>query len=276
MLNAMRMNAFSSILLALLAFALLIPGSASAASVSISKTAETALTKHIAAAPAATKDKLNAQYLALQSYQRQETSLDERYKSLHASNGQLLDAANKRIKAIDAEKLARLANEANAAREKYKPLFDLYTSLNKRIADARKLKLKELTAVLSRQAETVKVAVQLARAEIRMRDDALKAAKASTAKTVKALKTKLAAIDPLRDQTKVAQSAVSGMKKNIPGVVKTMNACVKSGSFAGTLEALNALVSSSKGIADQKSRIVGYENGITAVINGVNAQIPAK
>ncbi|WP_090639327.1 hypothetical protein [Paenibacillus sp. UNC496MF] len=270
------MNAFSSILLALLAFALLIPGSASAASVSISKTAETALAKHIAAAPAATKDKLNAQYLALQSYQRQETSLDERYKSLHAGNGQLLDAVNKRIKAIDAEKLARLANEANAAREKYKPLFDLYASLNKRIADARKLKLKELTAVLSRQAETVKVAVQLARAEIRMRDDALKDAKASTAKTVKALKTKLAAIDPLRDQTKVAQSAVSGMKKNLPGIVKTMNACVKSGSFAGTLEALNALVSSSKGIADQKARIVGYENGIAAVINGVNAQIPAK
>ncbi|MFC4811456.1 hypothetical protein [Paenibacillus sp. GCM10023250] len=276
MVKSMRMSAVSSILLALLALALLIPGTASAASVSISKTAQTALSKHIAAAPAPTKDKLNAQYLALQSYQGQETSLDERYKSLHASNGQLLDAVNKRIKAIDAEKLARLANEANAAREKYKPLFALYTSLNKQIADARKLKLKELTAVLSRQAGTVKIAVQLAREEIRMRDDALKTAKASTAKTVKALKTKLAAIDPLHAQTKTAQSAVSGMKKNIPGVVKTMNACVKSGSFAGTLEALNALVSSSKGIVDYKTRIVGYENSVTAVIKGVNAQIPAK
>lgn len=263
-------------LLALLAFTLLVPGAVSAASVSITQTAQTALAKHIAAAPAPVRDKLNAQYLSLQSYQRQETALDDRYKALHASNAAALDAVNKRIKLIDADKISRLTNELNATRARYEPLLTLYTSLNKRIADARKLKLKELTSMLATQAELMKPATQLAREDIRVREAALKAAKAAAAATVKALKTSLAAITPLHAQTKTAQSVVSGAKKSLPAVVKTMNACVKSGSHDGTLQSLTTLVASSKSIIDQKTRIVGYENQITAIISKVNAQIPSK
>ncbi|MBM7568463.1 hypothetical protein [Paenibacillus sacheonensis] len=276
MLKSMRLNLVSSMLLAWLAFLLLVPDAASAASVSLSQTAQTALAKHIAAAPAALKDKLNAQTASLQTIQRQETSLDDRYSTLHANNAKALDAVNQRIKLIDADKLNRMTNDLNALRTKYKPLFTLYTTVNKRIADARALKLKELTAILKQQADMLKTAVQLARAEIRIREDALSAAKAATAKTVKSLKTSLTAITSVHAQSKVALASASGTKKTIPGVVKTLNACVKSGSHAGTLQSLSSLVALSHSIVDQKTRVIEHENKIAAIINQVGAQIPVR
>lgn len=262
-------------LLALFAFMLLVSGTASAASVSLSNAAQTALAKHIAAAPADMKNKLNAQSSSLQSYQKQETLLDEQYKTLHSNNGKALDALNKRIKLVDAEKLKRMTNELAAQRGRYKPLFDQYTAINKNVSNARSLKLKPLVSLLSGQAEMLKPAVQLARADIRIREQALSEAKAATAKKIKALKASLAPIDSLRAQSKNALSSVSGMKKGIPGTVKTLNACVKSGSFSGTLQALNALASVSQSIVANKSRVIEYENKIKAIIAQVGAQTPA-
>ncbi|QHW31655.1 hypothetical protein GZH47_12915 [Paenibacillus rhizovicinus] len=274
MIKSMRLNPFSSMLLALLAFVMLVPGTAFAASVSLSQTAQTALAKHIAAAPAVTKDKLNAQSSSLQAYQRQETSLDDQYKVLHSNNDIALDAVNKRIKLIDAAKLSRMTNELNALRGRYQPLFDQYTAINKQVAAARALKLKELASLLSRQAEMIKPAVQLARADIRIRQETLSDAKAATAKKIKTFKTSLAAIDPIHAQTKIALASVSGTKKSIPDVVKTLNACVKSGSFEGTLQSLSTLVSLSRSIVEQKTRVIGHENQITGIIKQVGAQVP--
>lgn len=276
MIKSMRLSPFSSMLLALLAFLLLVPGAASAASVSLSQTAKAALDKHIASAPATTKDKLSAESASLQSYQRQEASLDDQYSTLHSNNAKALDTLNKRIKLIDAEKLNRMANELNATRADYEPLFALYTTINKRVADARKWKLKELSSILSRQAEALKPAVQLARADIRIQQEALAAAKAAAAKKIKTLKTSLTAIDPQHAQTRVALASVSGTKKSIPGVVKTLNACVKSGSYGGSLQSLTTLAALSKNIVDQKSRVIGHENRITAIIASVGAQVPVK
>lgn len=261
-------------LLASLSFTLLaVPGGASAASVALTTTAQTALDKHIASAPSTTKDKLIAQYGSLTSYQRQEDRLNDQYSTLHASNDKALEAVRLRLKQLDAAKLQRLANDVAATRTRYEPLLSYYTALNARIRDARALKLTMLTSVLNDQADAIRPAVQLAKAEIKYRDEALRVAKAETAKAVKAYKETLAGIDAFHAQTRTAQSVVSGAKKGIPGIIKTLNACVKSGSHSGTLQSLTTLSSLSRAIVDQKTRIIGHENNVTAIIALVNAQI---
>ncbi|WP_219835145.1 hypothetical protein [Paenibacillus sp. R14(2021)] len=276
MLQSMGMKAFSSVLLVWLALLSMLPGAASAASVKLTDSAQAALTKHIAAAAPAMKERLNTQTQILQSYQTQENGLDSQYSALHAANGKALEAVRQRIKLVDAQKLNRMTQEVAALREHYKPLLTLYTSLNERIADARALKLKALTAMLKEQADALKPAVQIARAEIRWKEDQLKAAKAATAKTVKALKANLTEIEPLRDQTKSVQAVVSGTKKNIPSVVKTLNAAVKAGSHEGSLQSLNTLSSLARTIVEQKGRIITFENRISGIISQTNALIPSK
>ncbi|REE78742.1 hypothetical protein A8990_12417 [Paenibacillus taihuensis] len=276
MLHVMRRKAFSAILIIALVMVSVLPGTAAASSVKLTSAAQTTLGKLIGTASSQMKERLQAQSLSLVVWQVSEDALDKQIGTLHDNNGTALAAVRERIKVIDAVKLSKLTRDVAVTKERYKPLFSLYTSLNTQIKDAKALKLKTLASLLQAQADGLKPAVAIARADIRAREDALRVAKATTASIVKHLRVMLADIDPLRDQIKSVQAVVSGTKKNISPVITTMNAAMKGDSFEGTLQSLTTLVSLSRTIVEQKQRINSFESRISGIIAATNAQIPGK
>lgn len=276
MLHGMRGKAFSAILILVLLSVSVMSSTAAASSVKLTTAAQTTLGKLLTEAGSQMKEKLQAQSVSLVVWQASEDALDKQIQTLHDNNGTALAAVRERIKVIDAEKLKKLTQDVAAAKERYKPLFSLYTSLNAQIKDAKALKLKTLAAMLQAQADGLKPAVAIARADIRAREDVLRVAKATTTSKVKHLRTMLTDIDPLRDQIKSVQAVVSGTKKNIPPVITTMNTAMKDNSLEGTLQSLTTLVSLSRSIVEQKQRVSSFESRISGIISSVSAQIPGK
>ncbi|RAP74552.1 hypothetical protein [Paenibacillus montanisoli] len=275
MLHSMKKKPISALLLAWLAFLLVLPSPADASSVKLSKSTESKLSKQIAASSSAMKGMLAAQKQGLAALQMKEDALDTAIGSLHYNNGKGLTDVRARIAQIDGAKIAKLTKDVNGTKERYKPLFALYTSLNTQIKDAKFLKLKVLAATLQAQADKLRPATQLARADIRLKEEALRAAKAAASAKIKHLRAKLAEADPLRSQIKSVQAVVSGSKKNISPVIKTLNEAIKAGSGEGTLQSITTLVSISRSIVEQKQRVHAFETRITRIIRDTKAEIPA-
>ncbi|SFT20603.1 hypothetical protein [Paenibacillus sp. BC26] len=277
MLHSMMRKPISAVLLALLALLLSMPASVSASSVKLTESAQSKLSKQITEAGSyAMRQNLTAQLLSLTTLQQREDSLDTAIASLHYYNGNAMTAIRARISQIDAAKISKLTQDVAQTKERYKPLFAMYTSLNTQIKDAKFLKLKQLAALLQIQADLLKPSTQLARTEIRVKEEMLKSAKASTAATIKHLRAKLAETDPLRSQITSVQSVIAGTKKNISPVVKTLNETIKANSHEGTLQSLTTLVSISRTIVEQKQRVGAFETRISEIIRATNAEIPTK
>ncbi|MBP3967263.1 hypothetical protein [Paenibacillus lignilyticus] len=277
MLHSMMRKPISAVLLALLALLLSMPASVSASSVKLTESAQSKLSKQISEAGSyAMKQNLTAQLLSLTTLQQKEDSLDTAIASLHYYNGNAMTAIRARISQIDAAKISKLTQDVAQTKERYKPLFAMYTSLNTQIKDAKFLRLKQLAALLQIQADLLKPSTQLARTEIRIKEELLKSAKASTAATIKHLRAKLAETDPLRSQITSVQAVIAGTKKNISPVVKTLNETIKANSHEGTLQSLTTLVSISRTIVEQKQRVSVFETRISEIIRATNAEIPTK
>ncbi|SDW65331.1 hypothetical protein [Paenibacillus sp. CF384] len=276
MLHSMMRKPISAVLLALLALLISMPSAVSASSVKLTESAQTKLSKQISTANYAMKQNLTAQLLSLRTLQQKEDTLDTSIASLHYYNGNAMTALRARITQIDAAKIAKLTQDVAQTKERYKPLFAMYASLNTQIKDAKFLKLKNLAALLQIQADLLKPSTQLARTEIRIKEELLKNAKAATSATIKHLRGKLAETDPLRSQITSVQSVISGTKKNISPVVKTLNETIKANSYEGTLQSLTTLVSITRTIVEQKQRVSTFEARISEITRATNAEIPAK
>ena len=136
---------------------LLAPLNAAAASVELSATMKKAFDKLLEDADPTQAKSMQALYQQALDYQRQITQLDQSIKSLSSENDAAESKLRKEIMQIDAAKLAALDAKLQQTKERYKPLFNSYTLINQQLAAARKLKDKELTAILSLQAEQVKL-----------------------------------------------------------------------------------------------------------------------
>ncbi|WP_308637608.1 hypothetical protein [Paenibacillus silvisoli] len=275
MLHSMKKKPFSALLLAWLACMLVLPSAATASSVKLTESAQSKLSKQIAASSSSMKEKLTTQKQYLTALQQKEDSLDTSIASLHYNNGKTLADVKTRIAQVDAARIAKLTQAVNETKARYQPLFALYTTLNTQIKDAKFLKLKLLAATLQAQADNLKPATQLARLDIRLKEEALKAAKAITAAKIKHLRAKLAETDPLRSQITSVQAVVSGTKKNISPVVKTLNEAIKAGSGEGSLQSLTTLVAISRSIVEQKQRVLSFETRIAGVIRDTKAELLA-
>jgi len=252
-----------------------LPSAAVAATYALTPTAKTAFDKMTAAADLSQRNKLNAQYGDLQSVQEQDRKWDSSIAAQHASNEEAQKAVRQSIKKIDEAKLAKLANDVTRTKEHYKPLFALYKSINEKIDAAKLLKDKDLNALLRAQAEPTKIAVQLARDDIRSKEQALKNAKDAVARTAKAVRDTLAAIEPFKAQIKAQKSALDVPKKRLPLEWKDFTGKVKKSDAKGSSEALSAVVASTRQVIERKQAIHSLEKKIADVILKAKAQIPA-
>jgi len=251
---------------ALLVFAFVAsPPAASAATVELTASVKASFDKTVAAADTGSKTKLTGLYDNLGSLLKTDKDMEAKIKALYYRNEETLLLLRKAIREIDAAKLAQLEQQVKQAKERHQPLFDAYTALNKRISAAKSLKNKTLTSLLQTQADAMKLVVQFAREEIRTKDAAHKAAKSAASKKIKSARDSLAAVDTIKVQIKAQKSAASQARKNLSPSWANFKYAMKNKDPKGTLNALSALVSTTKQIVALQEKIYALETKITEV-----------
>jgi hypothetical protein len=260
-------------LILLLMYTILSPSPAEAAAVELSVPIQASFNKTAASADSATAVKLNTLYKELGTLLEQDRNSEAKIKALHYRNEEALIVLRKKIREIDADKLNKLTTQVLQTKERYKPLFAHYTSANKQITLAKPLKNKVLNSLLRAQADALKLSVQLARQDIKNKEDSLKSAKTATALKIKNARNTLATIDPLKVQIKAQRSAANLPRKSLSPVWTNFKYAIKQGEAKSTLDSLSTLVRLSRQIVDQQKKIDSLEIKISDIITRLKAQI---
>lgn len=268
-----KINRRITILLLAMLIATAAPTALLAASMEFTASIKTAWDKTLAKADLTMKAKLNVLYKDFTALQVQEQNTDEQINKIHYANEQAELALRKQIKLIDAAKLEQLENQVKATRDRYKPLFEMYSSVNQQITAARAFKDKNLNAFLRSQADSMKIAVQIARQDIKAKEEALKTAKTLTAKKMKTLRDILAGADPLEIEIRAQKSAISSTKKRASSSWTTFTQAVKKLEASSTYDSFSSVVSYTRQAAYQKQNIQTLENRISDIIAKAKKQL---
>lgn len=253
-----------------------IPAVVHAAPFEFTVTVKTAYDKMIAAANRSTADKLNKEYANLKALQKQDIDWDQKISQLRYKNEEADNTIRKRIKEIDAAKIKQLEADAKRTKERYQPLFNLYDTQRQQLSVAKKLKNKELTKILNSTVDTTKIAVQLAKQDIRNKDTALKNAKAAANQKMKQIRATLAGGDSAKTRIKSAKSTISSTKKSFTTESKVLNQVVRKGDSTASLSSFIRMNGYQRQINAQKANIYNYEQQIANIITKANAQLTAK
>ncbi|MDR9854421.1 hypothetical protein RJP21_12485 [Paenibacillus sp. VCA1] len=243
-----------------------------AASMQWSSSQQNAVDRAVAS-DAGLRVQLSTLYRTFTDLQEQLRKADQEINALHYKNEEIKSNLTKQIKLIDADKIAKLEAAAKQAKDKYKPLFSMYTSLNQQIQTASKLKNKQLSSALKTQADTMKVAVQIAKADIKNKEQALAAAKTKRTAAQKKIRGIMASADPLRIRIKAEKSTASSLNKNVSPMWRNVTQSVKGGNGKQIYNTLNTLVSQLRQVQAQKQKILSLENQIGGILQNAKSQL---
>jgi hypothetical protein len=258
-------------LIALLLFASF-STAAFAASYELSATAKKSFDR-MSEAAGSLRTRLTGQYAEWLELQERIRKSESDHKTMRQRNAESLKAVRERIKRIDENKIAPLARAVSETKEHYKPLLDRYTQINKQIEAARPLKNKELNAMLRLQAESLKVAVQLARQDIKAKEAALKKAKDAAKAKQNQVNETLKAIREHEEASKTAKSAAAEIKKSLDADWKTFTPLVKEGTAEAVADKLAAMLTKLERMARHKAAMLEAEKSIAAIIDKANKQL---
>lgn len=218
--------------------------------------------------------KMQVLYNDLLAIQVQDQQWDVKIPLLHYQNEDTLIKLNKETRLIHADKINNLEAQVKQTRERYKPLFVLYASLNQQITAARTLKNKKLNSVLRTQADGVRFTVQLARQDIGNKEGLLKAAKDTQAGLVRKVRDTLAGIATVKVQIKVQRSAINLPKSQVSLEWKNFNHALKHNDANSTAHSMTSLLLLSRQIVEQKKIIYNLEVKINEILLKAKSQIP--
>lgn len=264
-----------SALIAALLLAVFFSTAAGAASRELSATQNKAFDKMTAAAGRTLETKLNKQYGDWLALQQQDRNRDAEIKALQQTNDEALKMMRQQIMRIDAEQNERLKKQVDDAKTRYKPLLEQYASVNRQMAALKPLQSKTLNTMLRLQADSLKIPVQLAKQEIKAKENALKTAKADTSAKQKKVRDILKEIEPIEEKIKIEKSAASEAKKLLEVDWKAFTPLIKQGDADGSTKSLAGLLSGLNRIVGHKNNQYKLEKNISAIIEKARKQIPA-
>ncbi|MGF9697447.1 hypothetical protein [Paenibacillus sp. MABNR03] len=216
-------------------------------------------------ADAQTKASLQQAYQKVGNWTTQEQSWEQKTKTLHAANAAELSRLRQEIRKADEAKLAALADTLKRTQTRYEPMFTLYTTVNKQLAAARAAKNKEWTAALRAQAEILKPAVQLAKADVRMKKQQLADARKRKSTEDKRLRSMLAAADPFKKQIQTGKKQASLTKERYANALKLFKQNIKQGQPSRVLSSLNQLSSAAEKWAGSQQNIHALEQKVADI-----------
>ncbi|HEY4429455.1 MAG TPA: hypothetical protein VGN87_00310 [Paenibacillus sp.] len=217
--------------------------------------------------------KLASLYNDLSTLKQQYDQREEQIRILHYNNEQSLVMIRQQIKEIDLEAVTRLEASVKSCKQRYQPLFNQYSALNKRISIAKTLKDKNLNTVLRAQSNAMKILVQLARQEISNKQNQLNAAKKiRTQKIAQARKT-LSSIESSQITIKSNKRVVTSLNKRVSADWTDFKAAIRKQNLTLTTQSLVSLNSGYRQIATYKQKIIELEQKISLVITNTKKQI---
>lgn len=244
-----------------------------AASVEMSSTVKAGFDKIVASADSSLASRLTATYQDLTTLQGQNEEWDQNNAKIHTENADRLSQFGKEMEQLDAEKRQKLEQQYKQAKEKYAPLFDSYSALNKQIMIARFFRSKEVNAALRAQADAMKIPLDLARRDSKAKLDAWNAAKSSAANTVKRVRQTIDETKPLQDQIKAKKKSITALNGQFTEAWKLFSPAVKKGDASAAMAALNGAVSSARQRNDEKEAIYALEVGIRDILQRAKSQL---
>lgn len=242
--------------------------SALAAGFELSITGKKMLDQTVSSSGSSMSSALRKQESRLQSLHQQDQSLDQQIRAIYYANKESETRLLERLRQHEAAQIDKLTQEVANTKKRYEPLFALYTSLNKELTLVRKLKNKNLTAAVKSQVDTTKVAVTLAREDIKRKQDKLTAAKKARDAEVKKVRTALAEKNPVQVQIRAAKSNISAAKKRFTQEMKNFNVVVKKKEGTAVLTSITALSTIAEDIVRQKGEQYKLEVKVKQVITG--------
>jgi len=252
-----------------------LPLSAEAAA-ELTPTVQAAFAKLAAGAEPQTAGKLRARYQEFTQTQEEERKADADIKAVHYKTEDLRIAVNKRMKERDAAKLAALEKQVKELKERRQPLFDTYTRLNQQLSIARTLKSKAAISLAQAQVDALKVPVQLAKEEIRRKEDEWRKAKAEKSAYLKKVGEVLAETDSIALKRKAERSSAAAAGKIVTAESKVFSAAVRKADASGALASLTRLAAGARDSAAIKLRILELERKALAVAERAAAMLPAQ
>ncbi len=217
----------TALLLTLICSATVLPATTLAASLELGPATLQRLDKALADADRLHSTSIRKLYVQLESLQQQDTELEAMTKTEKLRNDGALLALRERMKSLDKSRLEQLTRQAESARKLYQPLFTAYSSLNSQVQAARKSGNKARAESLSAQASELKLAVQLARQDLKLRKDTLQAAKQQRARTLQAVRHVLAELDRVKLKAKQQRLEMSTTRKSLTTTWKSFNQHMK-------------------------------------------------
>jgi hypothetical protein len=246
-----------------------VPAQGSAAYMELSATAKRNLDATATQAGGAAAARIHSLYTQFLSSEKEEKELDQRIKTLHDANSKSETELLFTIRQLDASKLQQLEFQVQQVKQKHQPLFDRYTALNKQLATAKSLKNSTLTFLLNLQAQAMKVLVQAARHEVRVKEDALRSAKTTANQKIKKHREALDAMKPLDNKIKLLKQSIASNNKQMTPTWSNLNAQLKKRDSTEVEIALTTLLHLSKQTVVHKREIVQLEQQIASIIRDV-------
>lgn len=268
-----KLKTFSPALLAFLLALLTLAGGAEASAAALTPSIQASFELTAAAADSSARARLKSQYSDFSALIALYDTHEDQIRKLHDSNTQALIAVKEKIKEIDQPAVTRLTASVNSTRQRYQPLFDQYTALNRRITLVKGLKDKTLNSVLRTQADAMKILVQLARQEIRDKEAQLKAAKDTRTKKMAAARKTLAGIESPQASIKSQKGVAASLNKRISADLGEFKAAIRKQNTSLTASSLSSLLSGYREINACKLKIIELEQKVAAVISGTARQI---
>jgi hypothetical protein len=270
-----KMNSIRAVAAAV--FAILIAAclsvTAAAASYELSAAQKSGFDK-LAGSDPSLESQLNSQYAELIGLQQQEKTWDARTKALSGENDAALADLRREIAAIDSVALAKLKTDVEQTKERYKPLLESYTALNKQITAAKSLPGKELVSFLRMRADAMKIMVQLAKHDIKLKEAAYRAAKDSASLKQKKVRAAMADIEPVETTIKSEKSSAASAKKQFSENWKAFTPLIKKGDPYSLSAALTAVLSDLRQIVGHKQNVYGLENRIGDILASAKTRLP--
>lgn len=240
--------------------------SAFAAKIEFTNTIQDQVNKTATAAGGTLQSRLTKQYNDFKTNYGQLTKWDNQISTLHYENEAQVTAVRKQIKEIDSVSINKLELLVKESKAKYQPLFDSYSSLNRQVAAAKKLKDKTLYKLLSAQSDVLKTAVAIARQDIKKKEHTLTTAKKTKSEKAKKVRNILSEIDPMKSKIKAEKSTMSGQVKLLSTEWTNFKSAIKKDDFNRASDALSRLLTLCTSVNKNKQNIYNMEVSISNVI----------
>ncbi len=227
----------------------------------------------IKSASPAIAERMRSQYDEFLATQRTQERTVTENKQSRVKNAENEAKLRQDIRNVDQAVIQKYEQQVQQAKSRYHPIFDQYSQLNQQLALARKLKDKELTAMLRSQADIMKITVQIARQDLRNKQDDLSKARSNRTSKIKKLRNSLERIDTWENKMKIERHTMSQVKQRQAFSWKNFQEQIKNKNTAEASTTLSSLNLVAKQLLEHHREVGRLESRIAQHLVEVRKQL---